>query len=104
MTLVPFEQYVLAAEKLISENPLGLKVSDKTPSQHSSQQRHEHSRVLDEAVVLNTHPCCIDMFHCFHHIWTCSLAVAQKPVRLLCGSGLVSCPRRTHTSWSRRPT
>jgi len=27
MTLVPFENYVLAAEKLISENPLGLKVS-----------------------------------------------------------------------------
>jgi len=27
MTLVPFEQYVLAAEKLIAENPLGLKVS-----------------------------------------------------------------------------
>jgi len=26
MTLVPFEQYVLAAEKLIAENPLGLKV------------------------------------------------------------------------------
>ena len=55
MTLVPFEQYVLAAEKLIAENPLGLKrvgfVSTEDP--YVIEQAANLTRIFDGA------RCCI---------------------------------------------
>ena len=51
MTLVPFEQYVLAAEKLIAENPLGLKrigfVSTEDP--YVIEQAANMTRIFDGA-------------------------------------------------------